>query len=329
MSPQLSKIQKIVQHEQEPSVSVSVVLPVTDRHHDVAKVYEAYAGVLRQSGYSFEFIVVVDGGNEDVSQSLRSLVDNGEPIQVVVLRRAFGEATLLSVGFEKCRADIIVTVPAHFQTEPAGLHEIMRLLYAGNDFVVGRRWPRKDFWFNRVQHAVFHGLAGLFTGVKVFHDMTCGLKGFKKQVIHDVQLYGDLYLFFPVLAYRRGYRVVEVAIPQHREDCRARVYPVGLYLTRLLDIVTLAFLVKFTRKPLRLFGSIGAVLFGAGFLISLMLTIERVLGATTLADRPLLILGVLLMVLGVQTGSIGLLGEIIIFTHARRMKEYTVHKILR
>ena len=123
--------------------------------------------------------------------------------------------------------------------------------------------------------------------------------------------------------------MAEVPVPQHPQDGRMRVYRPGVYLRRLLDILTLVFLVKFTKKPLRFFGLIGAGLFGVGLLVSAILAVDKLVGAAALADRPLLILGVLLMVLGLQTGSIGLLGELIIFTHARKMRDYAVEKILK
>ena len=132
-----------------------------------------------------------------------------------------------------------------------------------------------------------------------------------------------------MLAYQRGFRMAEVDVPQHPADGQVRIYRPGVYLRRLLDLISLVFLFKFTKKPLRFFGLIGAGLFGGGFLLSSVLAVEKILGLTALTDRPLLVLGVLLMVLGVQTGSIGLLGEIIIFTHTDKIRDYSVDKFLK
>ena len=151
----------------------------------------------------------------------------------------------------------------------------------------------------------------------------------KKRVTSEVPLYGDLHRFIPLLAWQKGFRIIEVDVPQHPADSKLRIYRPGIYLRRLLDILTVVFLFKFTKKPLRFFGLIGAGLFGTGFFISLALAVQKLLGSVSLADKPLLILGVLLMVLGVQMGSLGLLGEIIIFTHARKMKDYAVAKFLK
>jgi hypothetical protein len=151
----------------------------------------------------------------------------------------------------------------------------------------------------------------------------------KREVAEEVHLYGDRHRFFPLLAYQRGFRIKEVTVQQSRDDAKRRVYQPGSYLIRLLDILTIFFLFKFTKKPLRFFGLVGSGLFGVGGGITGYLGLYRLLRFGGIAGRPLLILGVLLMVLGVQLFSIGLLGEIIIFTHAQQMKDYTIKKILR
>jgi hypothetical protein len=150
----------------------------------------------------------------------------------------------------------------------------------------------------------------------------------KRKVAEEVTLYGDLHYFFPILAHQRGFKIAEIAVQPSRHDNGRRLFQPASYLRRLLDLLNLFFLVKFTRKPLRFFGSIGAGLFASGTTITGYLGAYRVLGLGGIADRPLLILGVLLMVVGVQLFSIGLLGELIIFTHAREVKDYQIKDVL-
>ena len=269
-----------------------------------------------------------DEGFAEAARKLDPLVAAGEPINVVALHRNYGEATALMIGFEHGRGELLMTVPAYFQTVPEGILKVMSVLEAGNDVVVARRWPRIDPWVNRMQNRGFHLITRWLTGVAL-HDLGCGVRVLRRKVFREINLYGDLHRFLPFLAYQRGFRMAEVDVPQHPLDGRLRVYRPGVYLRRLLDILTLVFLFKFTKKPLRFFGLIGTGLFGVGLVICLVLTVQKILGLAALADRPLLILGVLLMVLGFQTGSIGLLGEMIIFTHAKRLKDYTIEKILR
>jgi glycosyltransferase involved in cell wall biosynthesis len=308
-------------------VSVSVIVPVTGRHGNLAEVYSTHAEVLRRTSRSFEFVFVCDGGFETAADPLRTLQQEGEPIRVLRLSRVFGEATALMVGFRHARADIVVTLAAYLQVAPEGTLDLLDVIDRGADVAVASRTDRRDPIINRLQHHAFRALINWFVGIPF--DISCGLKAIRRRVTQEMHLYGDLYRFLPLLAHQRGFRVIEIPVKQHPQDTRTRVYRPGVYLNRLLDIVTVAFLFKFTRKPLRFFGLIGMALFAAGLLTSLVLAGQRLFGGTALADRPLLLLGVLLMVLGVQVGSIGLLGELIVFTHARRMKDYSIDTILK
>lgn len=307
---------------------ISIVIPVVERWGNLAEIYEVHSKVLKIAGLPFEFIFVVDGGYEESTENLRCIENSNGHLRVITLPRQFGEATALAVGFEQAQGDVLVTLSSYLQVAPEGLLEVLRMLDKGFDLAIARRHPRVDSWINRIQNLGFHFLTRRLTGVQL-HDISCGLKAMKRPVVREIPLYGDLHRFLPLLAYQKGFRVVEVDIPQHPADRGTRIYRPGVYLRRLLDILTLVFLFKFTKKPLRFFGLIGAGLFGAGLLISSVLAVQRILGLTALADRPLLILGVLLMVLGIQTGSIGLLGEMIIFTHARKTKDYNVDRILK
>lgn len=309
-------------------VGVSLIIPVTERCEDLVEIYRVHLDVLNRRGVAYEFIFVIDGGFEQAGDLVRELAQNEDSVRVIQLSRDFGEATALGVGFEQAEGDVVVIMPSYFQTTPAGLDAILNALDHGCDVAIARRWPRHDSWINKVQNFGFHFVVRWFTGVP-FHDLGCGLKGMKKCVAQELQLYGDLHRFIPLLAYQRGFQIQEVDVPQHQVDQSTRLYKPGVYLRRLLDILTIVFLFKFTKKPLRFFGLIGSGLFAMGFSLSLYLAFERLMGWGALADRPILILGVLLMVLGVQTASIGLLGEIIIFTHARKMKDYTIDKFLK
>ena len=305
-----------------------MVIPVTERYDPLDEIYRMHADILKGVARDFEFIFVLDEGFETAAQSLEGLIGKGEPIRLIHLQRHFGEATALMVGFQQVQFDIIVTLSAYFQTLPEGVPAVLNSLFSGYDLVVTRRYPRDDPWINRLQNSVFHGVIYFFTGVR-FHDMSCSLRGIRAQVIREVSLYGDQHRFFPLLAHQRGFNVREIAVAQHPADCHHRIHRPGVYLRRILDIITVIFLFKFTKKPLRFFGLVGIGLFAGGFSISGVLAIQRFLGLTELSDRPLLILGVLLMVLGVQTASVGLLGEMIVFTHARKVKDYAVKTLLK
>lgn len=312
----------------EGSLEISVVIPISERHDDLRELYEQYAREVASAGRSHEFIYVIDGPDPGSLEVLKALKKLHPEIKIIALNRWVGEATALSVGFDQARGSVILTLPSYFQVEPREIRRVIEKLEEnGNDLVIARRFPRIDSVFNRLQSGVFHWLVQVLTGT-FYHDMSCGLRAMKRAVTEEIGLYGDLHRFFPLLADQRGFKVVELAVRQSGRDLRRRIYKPGVYLRRLLDILTLFFLFKFTKKPLRFFGLAGSVLFGIGAVITGYLGLYRLLGFGGIADRPLLVLGVLVMVMGVQLFSIGLLGEIIIFTHDRGAKEYQIREIL-
>lgn len=301
---------------------VSVVIPVTGRHDDPETLFGQYSQALRTLGADLEFVYVLDGPYPEVRAALDNLQAAGEPIRVISLGRSFGEAAALSVGFRHCAGDAVVILPAFLQVEPADLPRLVRQLESV-DMVVGRRWPRSDSRFNRLQTSLFFGLVSALTRSR-FKDIGCGVRAMRRQVCEEVVLYGDQHRFLPMLAAHRGFRVAEVNLAQSPRDGFRRVHAPGIYVRRLLDLLTVFFLVKFTRKPMRFFGLVGTCTAGAGVLYLLYLLFERLVLGVPLADRPALLLSSLLVVLGVQVFAMGLIGELIIYTHARQMQEYAI-----
>lgn len=310
----------------EPSIVLSVIVPVVERYDDVAELYRIYKKGVEDSGKSYEIIYVIDGDIGEVMLVLKRLIADGEKIKIIKLARQFGEATALTIGIRQSSGSLILTLPAYQQVEA---REIPRLVEALEDcdMVVARRWPRKDSLFNRIQSRVFHLLLKPVSDIN-FNDIGCGVRVFRRIVTEEVNIYGDQHRFLAILAQKYGFRVVEMDAAQAQKDTLKRVYSPGTYLQRMLDIFSIFFLVKFTKKPLRFFGILGSALFALGFFILLYLLIIKVFLGMALAGRPILLMGMLLVVLGVQVFAIGLLGEIIIFTHAKDMKEYTIDQII-
>jgi glycosyltransferase involved in cell wall biosynthesis len=312
---------------EEPKLSV--VIPISERYDDLREIYLQYAREILSSGLAHEFIFVVDGPDPGALATLQGLKKEYPAIVVITLGRWFGEATALAAGFEVAKGETIVTLPAYFQVQPSEIQRMLKKFSEQEqeqDLVISWRYPRIDSLFNRFQSRVFHVLIQLLIGTN-YQDISCSLRVMKRKVAQEIRLYGDLHRFLPLLAHQRGFKITEVPVQQSPHDAKKRVYGPGVYLRRLLDILTLFFLYKFTRKPLRFFGLVGSVFFCAGAILTAYLGVDRLLGVP-LASRPLLILGVLWMVFGVQLFSIGLLGEIIIFTHARDLKEYHTEQIV-
>lgn len=302
---------------------VSVIVPVVERADDLLALHRAFAGELDRRGEEHEFLFVFDGGFTPPPE-LVALSRAGESVRILTFARTFGETAALRLGIERSRGDVIVTLPAYFQVQPEGMGPLLDALQAGADLVVANRSPRSDGWFNRLQSRVFHRMVGGVTDGR-FHDMACGVRVIRRAVAEALPLYGDLHRFIPALAMREGYRVEEVAVAQHPNDSRTRVYRPGIYLRRLLDIAAFFFLAKFTEKPLRFFGLVGSVFFGLGAVTGLVLLIERIAGQG-IANRPLLLLAVLLIALGVQLMGLGLVGEIIVHLRSPHRRAYRVRE---
>lgn len=302
--------------------SVSVIIPVAERPHDLVQLYRDYAGPLGAMGREVEYVFVLEPYFAPVAERLRALAAEGEPIRVLMPGHTVGEASLLKVGAEQCSGEIIVTLPAYYRVVPDALPELVRRVDGGADLAVARRWPRRDKLANRIQTRAFHVLVGGLVGNRI-RDVACGVRAMRTDILREVPIYGDFFRFLPILAHREGYRVDEVDAPQHPRDAATRIHAPGVYLRRLIDALGLMFLVRFTDKPLRFFGltGIGLSLAGVGVLATVLV---QKFGGYALADRPLLLLGVLLVVLGAQAIALGLVGEIIVHVNAPRRRPYRI-----
>lgn len=308
-------------------LGISVIVPVGTRAAEMTTLYSDYRAGLAKLNTSFEMIFVLDGPKPEIAEALKRLQKSGENITIVGLTREFGEATALSAGFEKARGEIILTLPAYWQIEGAEIPKLVDAL-GHADMAIGRRWPRAGGSLETFRRSTFHGLIASVTGMK-FRDLGCQARAMKRQVLEEITLYGDQHRFLPVLANRQGFRVVEIDTKQSAKDSYKSGYPLREYTHRVLDILTLLFLVRFTKKPLRFFGMVGVVTFGIGALLVLYLVILKVFFGAGLADRPLLLLSSLMVVLGMQLFALGLLAELMIFTHARHIKDYQVAEVVR
>jgi glycosyltransferase involved in cell wall biosynthesis len=304
---------------------VSVIIPVGSRQTPLAELFAQYKAGLESLEAPYELIFVLDGPQPHYEADLANLAADGEPITVVSLSRRFGEATALMIGFEHAAGGVIVSLPAYLQIAGG---EIARLVAALNaaDIAVGYREPRGGGWFERVRRGAFHGLLSMVTQLE-FRDLGCNARAFNRKILDEIHLYGDQDRFLPVLAERQGFKVAEVAVRQ-ANDRGPGMYMPRSYMRGFLDIFTVFFLVRFTKRPLRFFGMVGVGTLLLGLLELGYLVAQRVFLNVPLADRPALLLAALFIVLGVQIFALGLLGELIIFTHAGGSKDYQIDRVI-
>lgn len=304
---------------------LSIVIVVSDRHDDLAHLARTYRDGVSAWRGAVELVFVLDGAMPLALRALEATSIDGASLRVVQLPRAFGEATALTVGFERSGGATILTLPAYHQVDARELPKLLDAL-DGVDMAVARRHPRRDAAINRAQAAIFRAAVRFMTKTD-FRDLGCGVRAMRRLVADEVRPYGDQHRFLALLARQRGFRVVEVDMAQSPQDRAVRLYRPGVYVRRLLDLLTVFFLVKFTRKPLRFFGLIGATLLCLGAVALTWVVAERLFFGIALADRPALLLSTLLVVLGAQILALGLIGELIIFTHAGDVAEYAVERI--
>ena len=299
---------------------VSVVVPVRNEQLTVALLYDEIHAALEPLGRSWEVVFVDDGSTDASMGALTKLhADNGETVRVVRLRRNFGKAAALAAGFEQARGDVLVTIDADLQDDPSEIPRLLAKLDEGFDLVSGWKTRRRDPLSRRVATKLFNWAAGRLSGLRL-HDMNCGLKAYRAEVVRSLRLYGELHRFIPVLAHHRGFRIGELPV-NHRPRPHGRSrYGFERYLRAFLDLLTVTFIGRYRHRPLHLFGGLGMLAGFAGFVLLAYLTVLKVTGSA-IGHRPLLTLGVLLVVVGIQLVSLGLIGEMLASHHQDRSAE--------
>jgi glycosyltransferase involved in cell wall biosynthesis len=307
--------------------AVSYVWTYSHAEPDLEETLGRYLSVLEAIQVEKELIVVDDGVGPPAQLALVARLRAARfPTSFYYLHRSGGEAAALNAGLQHAAGEAIVLLPSYHQVDESEIPRFTEAVLRGSlDYIASWRHPRVGSWTERKLSHWFNALTSRMTGIEL-HDITSGLRAMRRKVVDDVPIHGDLYRFLPVLAVMQGFRVGEVRVRHVAERVRPGDYRPGIFVRRLLDLLTLLFVSKFTRKPLRFFGLVGTMVFALGAAVLLYLAVDRMLG-TPIADRPLLVLGVLIFVLGAQLFSIGLLGELIIFIYGRDLREYKVETV--
>lgn len=306
------------------TVDLSVIIAVTEQqwYENVAGTYQSYRKSIESSGLSCEFIYVTDSDSHKVLRELSELNDKGERLKIVKLGRWFGDATAINLGVEQSCGSYILTLPPYKQIDDSELVSILSL--AGKyDMVIARRNKRLD---HQLKSKVFHKLIKDIVGLD-FHDLGCKVRLFNREVLENIYIYGDQFRFLPLIAKKNGYRIYELPVAPSQAEMFHKSYFLGHYIQRFVDLISIFFLIKFTKKPLRFFGFPGIISFSLGSILALYLFTERTLFNVPLADRPIVLVSILLIIFGVQLFAIGLVAEIIIFTHAKDSKDYIIESV--
>ena len=295
---------------------ISVVVPVHEEERTVALLFDELQAALDPVGQPWEAVFVDDGSTDGSFAALTRLHDAHDNVRVVRLRRNFGKAAALAAGFANAQGDIVVTIDADLQDDPAEIPRLLAKLDEGFDLVSGWKAHRRDPLSRRALSRIFNWVTGRVSGLRL-HDLNCGLKAYRAEVVQGLRLYGELHRFIPVLAHYRGHRIAELPVNHRpREHGRSR-YGVERYLRGFLDLLTVSFIGRYRYRPLHLFGGLGLGLGAVGLGLLVYLTVLKI-GGEGIGRRPLLLLGVLLVVVGLQFFSLGLISELITSQHEER-----------
>jgi glycosyltransferase involved in cell wall biosynthesis len=300
---------------QPPPLDFSIVIPVYNEAESLPGLHAELTAVLQALGQSYEIIAVDDGSRDDSVAVLKTLGAADPQLVIVSLRRNFGQTAAFAAGFDRARGATVITIDADGQNDPADIPRLLDKLRDGCDIVSGWRQDRKEpLITRRIPSAVANRIIGKSTGIYL-HDSGCSLKAYNWRVIKTIRLYGDMHRFIPAFASWMGVKVAEIPV-----NDRARKFGkshVGFSRTFrvFLDLFTLTFLLSYQGKPMRLFGSVGFITSGFGGLILAYLAFLKVFEGATLSNRPILWLGVMLVILGVQFLFFGFMGEILARTY--------------
>ena len=307
-------------------MTLSLIISVYNLSDSVRAVYQDLSAAMEEISGQQEIVFVDDASTDDTYEQLVQLAKTNTNLRVVKMRTSFGEAAALDAGLKHSSGDRILYISGRVRVNMAQIPDLIHALDQGNDLVIGRRFPRRDALLNRWISGLFNRIVSRICKVRL-RDMNSGVFAANRSVFDKIAVYGDLNNFIAVIASQQGYRLAEVNIEQLPGTFRMSRYPKE-YVQRSLDIITVFFLTRYSKKPIHFMGFMGALFFIIGLGIELYLFVYRILQLGPIAGRPLLIVGALLLVIGIQLISIGLLGEMIIFTHAGDIEEYNIEEIL-
>ncbi len=313
--------------QREDRLAYSIVIPLFDEEQSLPILYEQLTTQLRQLGQPYEIIFVDDGSRDGSWKVVQELHHKDQAVKAVRLRRNFGKTPALTAGFQRCRGDVIFTLDADLQDDPAEIPAFLAKLDEGYDLVSGWKFPRHDPISKTFPSRIFNKTVAVTTGVYL-HDMNCGFKAYRREVIDDLRLYGELHRFIPVLAAGRGFRVTEVKVHHHPRKYGVSKFGARRFARGFLDLLVVLFLTTYMRTPLRLFGTIGFLCLLAGFLIDLYLVILKIVANDQISRHPLLFLGIVLMIFGLSLILAGFQSEMIRHYSYHPQQEYSVRQVL-
>lgn len=298
---------------------VSIVVPLYNEEESIPHLYESLKSAMDAGGNPYELIFVDDGSTDRTMSLISELAKKDGNVRPLSFRRNFGQTAAFAAGFDSAKGDVIVTIDGDLQNDPKDIHKLLGLI-GEYDIVSGWRRKRKDkFISRRLPSIIANKLISKVTGVNL-HDYGCSLKAYKADVLKNINLYGEMHRFIPAVASWYGVKIAEVETTHYARKYGTSKYGIGRTMNVILDLITVKFLQSFSTKPLQAFGPWGLLSCAAGVGISLYLTAVKLSGQA-IGGRPLLLLGILLIIVGIQLIGMGLLGELLVRVYHESQKK--------
>ena len=311
------------------SPDLSIVVPAYEEEASLPELARRLRAACDEAGRSFEVWIVDDGSRDGTWAVIEALNAEDARFAGIRFRRNYGKSAALAVGFEQAEGRYVVTLDADLQDDPAEIPGLVARLEEGYDIVSGWKKTRRDPLSKTVPSRFFNFVTRKISGLPL-HDFNCGLKAYRRPVVKDVRVYGELHRYIPLLAKWEGYeRITEKPVEHHPREHGRTKFGLERFIRGFLDLLSVVFLTRFAARPMHFFGSLGTLAFVSGFLISLWLSVEKIFFGHPLGDRPLLLFGVLMILLGAQMFTTGLLGEMIIQPRMERTASYQVAEVLQ
>jgi len=315
----------------EKKLDLSIVIPLLNEEENIPELYREISEVLTGINRDHEIVFVDDGSTDTSLQLLKELQQKDSSVVVVSFRKNFGQTAAMAAGFDYARGDVIITMDADLQNDPRDIPLLLEKVDEGFDVVTGWRYDRKDPFINRrLPSMIANKIISKTTGVNL-HDYGCTLKAFRKEVIKTIKLYGEMHRFIPAIASGMGISIAEVKVNHRARMFGTSKYGISRTFRVILDLLTVKFLLSYATRPIHVFGIFGLASSGLGGLIAFVMIIQRQFWRIPMGDRPLLLLAILLLFMGVQFITIGLLAELQARTYHESQDKpiYYVQQVLR
>ena len=307
----------------QQSLDLSLVIPFYNEQESLEELYKRIIDTIGDRNY--EIIFIDDGSLDESARVVDNLVYKNPRVKLIQFQRNFGKAAALAAGFRACKGDIVVTMDSDLQDDPREIPNLIEKLDSGYDLVSGWKKIRHDPLSKRLASKVYNFFTSLMSGIWL-HDFNCGLKAYRKEVVKTIQVYGDLHRYLPVLAHHSGFRVTELPVQHHPRQFGRSKFGAARFTRGAFDLITITFLTRYRKRPLHLFGLVGMISALMGTIVLLILTYQRLVLNIYLSNRPILFLGVLLIIVGIQFFSMGLLGEMVT-SHRESTDAYLIKRV--